>query len=77
MPEVAGPGACLVNPLDVQAIRQAILRVIQDGAYRDRLVSSGLENVRRFSPERIAGQYAALYREMLDRPDEISLKTRG
>lgn len=65
MPEVAGPGACLVNSLDVQAIRQAILRVIQDGAYRDRLVSAGLENVRRFTPERIAGHYAALYRELL------------
>jgi glycosyltransferase involved in cell wall biosynthesis len=77
MPEVAGPGACLVNPLDVQAIRQAILRVIQDGAYRDRLVSSGLENVRRFSPERIAGQYAALYREIVGRPEEKPTKTGG
>ena len=67
MPEVAGEGACLVDPLDVGAIRAAILRIVGDDDYRGRLVAAGFENVRRYDPEVIAGQYLEVYRRVAAR----------
>lgn len=64
MPEVAGTAACLVDPFDAASIRAGICRVIQDPAYRDQLVASGFENVKRFQVEAIAAQYAQLYRSV-------------
>jgi glycosyltransferase involved in cell wall biosynthesis len=64
MPEVAGEGACLVDPYDVSSIRNGVLRVLDDGSYRDSLVHLGFENVRRFEPSLIASQYARLYEEV-------------
>jgi glycosyltransferase involved in cell wall biosynthesis len=65
MPEVAGSAACLVDPFDVAAIRAGLLKLLRDAAYRDRLVEAGFENAKRFTPNLIANQYAALYQEML------------
>jgi glycosyltransferase involved in cell wall biosynthesis len=66
MPEVAGDAACLVDPFDVAAIREGILRVWKDAAYRESLIRAGFENVKRFTLKAIAEQYAALYREMAE-----------
>ena len=65
MPEVAGTAACLVDPFDVSSIREGILKIINDSAFRDRLIQQGFENVERFRPETIARQYVEFYREML------------
>lgn len=65
MPEVAGDGACLVDPFDSHAIRSGLQRIIQDEAYRTSLIESGFENVKRFNAEAIAEQYWELYREFL------------
>ena len=64
MPEVAGEAACLVDPFDTEAIRQGILRVIEDRGYREELVRHGFRNVERFRPEAIAAQYVKLYEEL-------------
>ncbi|MCP4787046.1 MAG: glycosyltransferase [Fuerstiella sp.] len=64
MPEVAGDAACLVDPFDVESIRQGINRIIEDAAYRQELVISGFVNVKRFQPDRIAVQYAEIYHEI-------------
>jgi glycosyltransferase involved in cell wall biosynthesis len=64
MPEVAGGAACLVDPETVDSIREGILRVISEEPYREELVRQGYENVKRFSPDRIAAQYAELYRNL-------------
>lgn len=64
MPEVAGDSACLVDPFDVADIRAGVLRVIQDSSYREQLVANGFENVKRFQVQKIAAQYAELYREV-------------
>ena len=75
MPEVAGGAACLVDPFDVASIRAGICRVIEDTAYREHLVKSGFENVKRFHTESIAEQYAALYRSII--PGRIKRPTRS
>lgn len=64
MKEVAGDTACLVDPNDVQAIREGVLQIIEDHSYRKRLVASGLENVKRFSLEKTIKAYQDLYKEM-------------
>ncbi len=64
MPEVAGDGACLVDPFDVESIRNGVVRVICDAAYRNELIERGYRNVERFRPEVIAAQYCALYQEL-------------
>jgi len=61
MPEVAGEGACLVNPLDTASIRAGVLRVIHDANYREMLVQRGFDNVVRFRTEAVAGAYLRLY----------------
>jgi len=64
MPEVAGDAACLVDPFDPLSIRAGILRVINDADYRSQLVANGFQNVARFSAEKVARQYAEIYREL-------------
>lgn len=63
--EVAGEGALLVDPLDVGAIRTAVLRIRDEAALRERLTGLGAQNVARFDPDRIAREYEGLYAEIL------------
>lgn len=64
MPEVAGGGACLVNPHDVSSIREGILRVIQDSSYREQIIEEGFVNALKYTPSEVSKQYADLYREV-------------
>jgi glycosyltransferase involved in cell wall biosynthesis len=61
MPDVSGGGACLADPLSISDIRRAIERVLTDDNYRNSLIDKGLQNIKRFNPETVARQYAALY----------------
>lgn len=72
MKEAAGNGACLVDPLDVRQIREGMLRIIGDSAYRSRLVELGLENVVRFSPSIIGAKHYELYRTMCGGSESLS-----
>lgn len=67
MKEVAGGAACLVNPYDVQSIREGVLSVIRQPAYRAELVAKGLANVRRFSAGEIARRYEEIYTTILSK----------
>lgn len=62
--EVAGRGACWVDPLDVESIRRGFGEVIGNSGYRRELVREGLENVKRFGAREIAGRYADIYRRV-------------
>ena len=68
MKEVAGGAACLVDPLSKESIREGILKVIKDKAYRESLIEAGLSNAARFSPAHIAGQYLDCYKKILTDP---------
>jgi glycosyltransferase involved in cell wall biosynthesis len=56
--------ACLVDPFDVADIRRGICRLLDEPSYCQELVERGYENAARYSPERIAEQYAAIYRKI-------------
>ena len=64
MPEAAGGAACLVDPFDVADIRRGICRLLDDPGYCHELVERGYGNAAWYSPERIAEQYAAIYRKL-------------
>jgi glycosyltransferase involved in cell wall biosynthesis len=65
MPEVAGDGACLVDPLSTEGIREGIERVWRDEKYRNNLIEKGLKNTRRFNPKTVAQQFEEIYEEIL------------
>lgn len=67
MPEVAGDGAHYVDPYSIDEIRAGILRIMEDEEYRRKLVVAGRKNIKRFDPEKIAGQYYRLYKEILEK----------
>jgi glycosyltransferase involved in cell wall biosynthesis len=71
MPEVAGNAACLVDPFNVAAIRQGILRVWHDADYRAGLVEAGFENVKKFTAKAVAESYACLYHELADSTHKV------
>lgn len=64
MPEVAGKAAVLVNPLDIQDIRKAILSILGNKEFREELVKKGHKNLKRYHAGTIAEQYLGLYREI-------------
>ena len=64
MNEVAGDGAELCDPLDSNAIRGCIERVISDAQLRQLLIQKGATNCKLFSPEESARMLQQLYKEM-------------
>lgn len=54
MPEVAGEGAELIDPYDIDSICAGMAKVLTDKAYAARLVALGYENEKRFSWTRSA-----------------------
>jgi glycosyltransferase involved in cell wall biosynthesis len=65
MKEVAGDAACLIDPYDIQSIREGILKIIREDDYRNSLITKGFQNITRFSPNSIAQQYLACYKKLL------------
>jgi glycosyltransferase involved in cell wall biosynthesis len=61
MKDVAGKGACLVNPYEVQSIRDGLLKIVNGVAYRDELIREGFQN----RLESIVKQYVSIYEEMM------------
>ncbi|MEO5714666.1 MAG: glycosyltransferase family 1 protein [Luteolibacter sp.] len=65
MPEVAGEGALLVDPMNPLSISNAVKSVISDATLRSRLIRDGFENVTLYRPESVARRYEAIYRKCL------------
>lgn len=65
MYDLAPDSAHFINPLDVVAIRQGILRLITDSDYRQKLVKAGLLNAQCYTAATAASHYRALYQKMV------------
>jgi glycosyltransferase involved in cell wall biosynthesis len=65
LPEVAGDAALLVDPYDVDAIRQGILTLDADEDLRSELSARGREQAEKFSPERYQARLEEAYRPFL------------
>jgi glycosyltransferase involved in cell wall biosynthesis len=64
LPEVAGNAALLVDAESVDDIRSAVVRIINEPELRNRLILNGFENVKRFHPETIGEEFAAIYEKI-------------
>ncbi len=64
MPEVATNGALLVDPFNIDAIRNGILELVNNSALREKLITNGQHNVKRFQADKIAKLYQDLYNEI-------------
>lgn len=73
LPEIAGDAAILVDPTDVDAIAEAMLRLSQDEALRQQLIAAGYENVKRFSWEKAAQETLAV----LEEAAQVKTETQG
>ena len=62
MNHIAGKGAILVEPFSVESIKNGIISALNDS---ERLVSEGLENVKRFSLKHIVEEYKSIYVSMM------------
>ncbi len=65
LPEAAGDGALLVNPLDVAAIAAGLQQLLENDALRSRLRQNGRANLARFTWERTARAVATLMETLL------------
>lgn len=61
LPEVAGDAALVIDVENTPAIRQAVIKLIEDGSLRNELVQKGFENIKRFHPETIGNRFADIY----------------
>ncbi|MBO9571125.1 MAG: glycosyltransferase family 4 protein, partial [Chitinophagaceae bacterium] len=68
MKDVAGEGACLVDPMSVSSIRAGIERVISNSPYRESIVQKGFENVKQYEAAAIANMYFQVYQQVISQP---------
>jgi len=64
MKEVAGEGACLVDPYSVESIREAVCKVIRNETYRNNIIEKGLINAGDYKADRIAALYYDVYQRL-------------
>ena len=76
MPEVAGQGAYLVDPLNVDSIRDGLMKIISDPELRNRLIARGRENRKRFDDQVIADEFLHVYREIYRESQPDSAKAQ-
>jgi phosphatidyl-myo-inositol alpha-mannosyltransferase len=62
-----GVDALLVEPGDPASLAAALERVLTDRSTTDRLRAAGVERAEHFSMARLADEYVAIYRELIDR----------
>ncbi|MGE5619665.1 MAG: glycosyltransferase family 4 protein [Sphingomonadaceae bacterium] len=65
LPEVVGDAALLVDPTSVEAIAEAMTRLVNDATLRENLRGRGFERVRRFSWEASALKTLEVYRQVV------------
>jgi glycosyltransferase involved in cell wall biosynthesis len=66
LPEVVGDAGLIVDPLDVEGLREAIRRVLDDGALRQEMRERGLQRARGFSWSKAAQETVQVYRQAME-----------
>jgi glycosyltransferase involved in cell wall biosynthesis len=69
LPEIAGPAALLVAPLDDVGLAEAVDRLLGDAELRRRLIQHGLEQAARFSWDQTADGVLSVYRHVTGLPE--------
>lgn len=66
-PEVAGEGALLVNPYNVNEIAEAMIHVVTDGLLKKRIIKAGIENIKNYSWKECAMKMINLFEYAITR----------
>ena len=61
MPEVSGNAAHIIDPFKSEEITEAIVKILNDDAYRKSLCEKGLERSKQFSWKNMAKEYLKQY----------------
>ena len=69
MPEVCGDTAHYIEPTDTKDISHAIIKLITDQVYRDRLIEKGLKRVSSYTWTQTARKTLTVYRQILEKKD--------
>lgn len=64
-PEIAGDAAAYFDPLNVDAMAEAIKQVIDDASYRTHLIQLGTARANHFSWEKCAKETSQLYEQLI------------
>jgi glycosyltransferase involved in cell wall biosynthesis len=64
LPEVVGEAGLMVEATDVEALAEAVRRVLEDDALREGMVAKGLEQARQFTWQKAAAKLLNLYEAM-------------
>ncbi|HBN04695.1 MAG TPA: glycosyltransferase family 1 protein [Bacteroidales bacterium] len=66
IPEIAGEGAILINPMNIEEISTMIERLIEDENFREKQINYGLERVKLFSWENTAKELIEVYQQVFN-----------
>jgi len=61
LPEVVGQAGLMVKATDVEALAQAMQRVLEDNALREEMIARGLQQAKKFTWEKAAAKLLSLY----------------
>jgi glycosyltransferase involved in cell wall biosynthesis len=64
--EIAGDAALVVDPVDVGAMAEAMVRISEDNSFREGLIQKGLDRARMFSWKTCAEQTLSIYTEVIN-----------
>lgn len=59
--DIAGIDACKVDPLNIEEIRFFIKKIIKNDLFRNNLIITGLENVKKYKIENVLKLYSNIY----------------
>lgn len=65
IPEIAGPGAILIDPFNDKEITEQLLKIEKDEAYRTKQIEYGLQRVKQFSWKQTAEKVLELYKSLV------------
>lgn len=66
MTEIAGEGACFVDPYKAESIKEGIIKLLENSNFCEEIIFKGLENVKRFNKNLITSQYIKIYEKILE-----------
>lgn len=73
LPEIAGDGACYFDPYSEESIKNAVLKVLEDVAFRENLIQKGHERLKQFSWQQTAEQIKMIYENVLNQTYDNSV----
>lgn len=65
MPYVAGKGALIVDPYNVDAIKSAVIKLMNSTMIREQIVSYGYLNVKKYTQQEFIKYYQIIYSEII------------